>query len=197
MSAGRPLRLRAAQAGRLSRRSHPGRRDGGAAAVEFALVAPLLFLVLFGIIDYGIWFADSIGLRQGVRESARSAVVGRFSGSCAGSDLSTVACSMKRNTTTISGNISARLRVLDANGNATTTWTFGNTLRVCAVQSHDALLPLVPLPDSGNIRSRVDMSIEALPQSAGGAPAPATATSATVTSYTGDADPSGANWSWC
>jgi len=34
-------------------------------------VAPLLFIMLFGIIDYGIWFADSIGMRQGVREAAR------------------------------------------------------------------------------------------------------------------------------
>jgi hypothetical protein len=39
--------------------------------VEFALVAPVLFLVLFGIIDYGLWFADSITIRQAAAAGAR------------------------------------------------------------------------------------------------------------------------------
>lgn len=47
--------------------------DPGAAAVEFALVAPVLFLLLFGIIDYGAWFADQISIRQAAASGARMA----------------------------------------------------------------------------------------------------------------------------
>ena len=50
-------------------RRHRGAR--GAAAVEFALVMPILFLVMFGIIQYGLYFNDSLNTRQGVREGAR------------------------------------------------------------------------------------------------------------------------------
>ena len=51
----------------------------GAAAVEFALVVPLLFLILFGTIQYGLYFFDAQGTRNGVREAARLGVVKTFS----------------------------------------------------------------------------------------------------------------------
>ncbi|GAA4129226.1 hypothetical protein GCM10022215_41480 [Nocardioides fonticola] len=53
------------------------RRRGsrGAAAVEFALVAPLLFLLLFGIISYGYMLSYRQALSQGAAEAARSAAV--------------------------------------------------------------------------------------------------------------------------
>lgn len=47
----------------------------GAAAVEFALVAPLLFLLLFGIISYGYMLSYRQALSQGAAEAARSAAV--------------------------------------------------------------------------------------------------------------------------
>src|SRR5689334_14442289 len=81
--------LRSRMIARLRRR-RSRRADTGASAVEFALVAPVLFLVLFGIIDYGIWFADSISARQAVRDGARRGVVENFSGCdtpVAGADL--------------------------------------------------------------------------------------------------------------
>ncbi|MFZ0325569.1 MAG: TadE family protein, partial [Actinomycetes bacterium] len=55
-----------------------GRRDDGASAVEFALVAPILLMILFGILEYGLWFSDSLSMRQGVREAARQGVVANF-----------------------------------------------------------------------------------------------------------------------
>ena len=61
------------------------RRDGrGAAAVEFALVLPLLIAIVFGIIDYGIFFSNSLAVRQGTREGARQAVIGGAGYSAAG-----------------------------------------------------------------------------------------------------------------
>ena len=58
-------------------RRRPRRDDAGASAVEFALVAPVLFLILFGIVDYGIWFADSISARQAVRPTVARTPFGK------------------------------------------------------------------------------------------------------------------------
>lgn len=51
------------------------RRDDGAAAVEFALVSTLVFLLLFGLINFGIIFSQQLTLNNAVREGARKAVV--------------------------------------------------------------------------------------------------------------------------
>jgi len=47
--------------------------DRGQALVEFALVAPIFFLLLFGIIQLGLLFAGQNALVNGVRETARYA----------------------------------------------------------------------------------------------------------------------------
>jgi len=49
--------------------------DDGAAAVEFALVVPLLVLVLFGIISYGVMLSFRQSLSQAAAEGARAAAV--------------------------------------------------------------------------------------------------------------------------
>jgi Flp pilus assembly protein TadG len=48
----------------------------GAAAVEFALLLPLLVLLLFGLIQFGIAFNTRIQATNAAREGARMAVVG-------------------------------------------------------------------------------------------------------------------------
>jgi Flp pilus assembly protein TadG len=60
---------------RRSRTSPRGRGDEGAALVEFALIAPLLFLLVFGIIEFGWAFYQSSDVRHGARETARLAAV--------------------------------------------------------------------------------------------------------------------------
>jgi Flp pilus assembly pilin Flp len=53
------------------------RRDQeGAAAVEFALLLPLLVLLLFGMIEFGLAFNTRIQATNAAREAARQAVVG-------------------------------------------------------------------------------------------------------------------------
>jgi Flp pilus assembly pilin Flp len=54
----------------------PQRREDGAAAVEFALLLPLLVLLLFGIIEFGFAFSTRIQATNAAREAARLAVVG-------------------------------------------------------------------------------------------------------------------------
>jgi Flp pilus assembly pilin Flp len=51
-------------------------REDGAAAVEFALLLPLLVLLLFGFIQFGIAFNTRIQATNAAREAARAAVIG-------------------------------------------------------------------------------------------------------------------------
>ncbi len=56
--------------------SRQRRRDeGGAAAVEFALVAPLLLFLLFAIIGYGYMLSFRQAISQAAAEGARAAAV--------------------------------------------------------------------------------------------------------------------------
>jgi len=50
--------------------------DTGASAVEFALVVPLLIMLVFGIIQFGMTFAQILSLNNASRQAARVGVVG-------------------------------------------------------------------------------------------------------------------------
>jgi Flp pilus assembly protein TadG len=56
-------------------RSKAWRREEGAAAVEFAIVAGLFFMLVFGIIDFGFGFYTWNGTTHAAREGARKAAV--------------------------------------------------------------------------------------------------------------------------
>lgn len=52
-------------------------RDRGAAAVEMALVLPLIVFLVFGIIDFGRMFNAQITLTEAAREGARATSLGQ------------------------------------------------------------------------------------------------------------------------
>jgi uncharacterized membrane protein len=58
---------------RLRRPDHP---DRGAAAVEFALVLPLLFVILFGVVEYGYNLFQMQSAQATIREAARTVALG-------------------------------------------------------------------------------------------------------------------------
>ena len=60
---------------RSSRCATRTRHESGAAAVEFALVVPVLLLIVFGIFNFGFLFSQQLTLNNGVREGDRRAVV--------------------------------------------------------------------------------------------------------------------------
>ncbi len=52
-----------------------GEGDRGATLVEFALVAPLLFALIFGMVEFGWAFTQTLDIRHGAREGSRLAAV--------------------------------------------------------------------------------------------------------------------------
>lgn len=54
------------------------RREQGQAMVEFAVVLPLLLLLLFAIVQFGIVFNHYVALTDAVRAGSRVAAVSRF-----------------------------------------------------------------------------------------------------------------------
>jgi hypothetical protein len=155
------------------------RRDDGASAVEFALLAPLLFALLFGIIQYGLWFGDSLSMKQGVREAARQGVVANFGTdtSCGTSNGQRLLCTTKDRIGGITG--APLVKVVAPSG-----WVKGKPLIVCAQMDVTTPTGFIPLPNDGVITSKVEMSVENVDG---------------VTSFSGaqDAPPPGKDWSWC
>lgn len=54
------------------------RNEGGQAMVEFAVVLPILLVLVFGIIQFGITFNHYLTLTDAVRAGARQAAVSRL-----------------------------------------------------------------------------------------------------------------------
>jgi Flp pilus assembly protein TadG len=54
------------------------RDENGGSMVEFALIAPLLFVILFGIIEFGVLLYDKAMLTNASREGARAGIVYDF-----------------------------------------------------------------------------------------------------------------------
>ena len=65
---------------KFGNRLTPLRDRRGQSIVEFALVVPIVFLLLFGLADLGVMFYVNLTMQNAVREGARSSVVGSSSG---------------------------------------------------------------------------------------------------------------------
>ena len=51
-------------------------RQRGAAAVEFAIILPVLVVLVFGMIEFGLMFYDKAVLTNASREGARAGITG-------------------------------------------------------------------------------------------------------------------------
>lgn len=165
-------------------RCHSRRAERGAAAVEFALVSSLLFTVLFGMLQYGLYFNDSLSVRNGVREAARQGIVKNFAGTnengatCTGDDMAKLKCATKGQIDPLTGPVYVKVV-------RPTTWERSQPLTVCSLVASNGVIGLLPLPNKGWISSKTKMSIEQ------GAPAP-------TGTPVADTLPSGVSWSpWC
>ena len=53
----------------------PREGETGALALEMALIAPLLILLTFGVVEFGLWIFNSAQASQAAREATRVAMV--------------------------------------------------------------------------------------------------------------------------
>jgi len=53
-------------------------KERGASAVEFAIILPVLIMLVFGIVQFGVAFNKYISLTHAAREGARLAAVGAY-----------------------------------------------------------------------------------------------------------------------
>lgn len=143
----------------MAERRCPRRADRGSAAVEFALVVPILLALVFGIVDYGLYFSNTLGARSGARDAARHAVVEIFEPTncnglvVSGNDyLKSFACLAVTSTAASSGETYAQVTA--------GKWKQGEDVVVCVVIAKQGLTGLTPLPDGGTIRTTLQLQIE-------------------------------------
>jgi Flp pilus assembly protein TadG len=58
----------------------PAKRADGQSMVEFALIVPLLLMLIFGVIELGIMFSVYVGLTNSAREAAREGAIYLYTG---------------------------------------------------------------------------------------------------------------------
>ncbi|MBK9740086.1 MAG: pilus assembly protein [Actinobacteria bacterium] len=74
---------------RVGRRAIAARKDTGAAAVEFAIIVPVLLLLVLGMLEFSLYMRDYLAVSSSVRVGARIAATGPDSGTvtdCSGLD---------------------------------------------------------------------------------------------------------------
>lgn len=76
------------------RSTRRNRRERGAALVEFAIVVPILFLLIFAVVEFGWAYSQNLDVRHGAREAGRLAAVnfGTGTGTTQSDDLIDEAC---------------------------------------------------------------------------------------------------------
>lgn len=134
----------------LSRRKR--RDEVGATVLEFALVAPLLFTVMFGIIQYGLYFWSTSTAAASAREAARQMAVGT-EWTCTKAQAVE-----KASGAAFDGSPTVEMAYLNAANEA----KVGDHLRV-TVTMRAFNLQLIPLPGDGAITESAEVQVENVP----------------------------------
>jgi len=137
---------------KLSRRRAPrltGAREEGVAAVEMALVMPLLLLLVFGIIEFGFIFNRYITLTHAAREGVRLLAIGESS--------STATTAAEGS----GGSSGASFGSTPISCSASSSGTVARTVGMrCASTYNLRLLDLLPLPNAVPLTSEAKMRKE-------------------------------------
>ena len=136
-----------------ARPGHGG--EDGAAAVEFAILLPLLVALLFGFIQFGVAFNNKIQATNAAREGARLAIVGVDDWT----DVTTPPAPAETFWTVVrqrAGGLAITNCSVDVNPNIV-----GGTVTVGFDYPVDLVIPFVPLPASWSTgHAQVQMRIE-------------------------------------
>jgi|SRR3954470_21246574 hypothetical protein len=143
---------------RRQRRTHGER---GAVVLEFGLVAPLLFMVIFGLIQYGYQFWSLTTASATAREAARRMIVGEDWDSCVLPTLRGHA----QHPAVGSAPVKGSYRYTDDTGHTLSRPAQVGDLVVVTVQfqSLHMGLPFLPVPDDGRVTQSASARVENLP----------------------------------
>jgi Flp pilus assembly protein TadG len=127
-----------------SRRKRRAQRDeGGAAAVEFALIMIPFFVLIFGLVEYGYYFYVAQNTSGAASTLARKMEVG----DCWAAPL------------TFAKNQSGEVSAVDVTPNQTTSPAVGTTFTV-TLTANAKLVTFLPLPGGGTLTRQVTAQIE-------------------------------------
>ena len=188
-----PIQLAARLRQRGTRRS-----DRGASLIEFAIVAPVLCLLIFGIIDFGGVYSRQIGMRSGLRASTREAVIARFGSdsTCPTKELSSASlsvkllvCNVKEKVALDPATTRVRILLIDGNDDGDAKHELYDDLMVCVMSEIDSITGFFdPLFAGVAYKGRLDMMIE---KGEGEIP------NLVVLESSGEAPLAGENWDFC
>ena len=134
------------------------RRERGQSLVEFALVAPIFFLLIFAIVDFGLGLRAWITVTQSAREAVRFASV-----TCATDDADSVAVEQKAVDTSAGLLTLADVEVTNCPGGSTESVVVDVTYDYDLVTPLGGLLELVSggsVPATITLQSSTDMRLE-------------------------------------
>ena len=123
------------------------RDETGQTMAEFAIVLPVLCVLLFGIIQLGIVFNNYVTLTDAVRAGARTAAVSRSDGDPTGA------------TTTAVRSSAADLNQTNLGVTVNSAWTAGTPVTVTATYPYSISL-LGWVVASGNLTSKTTERVE-------------------------------------
>jgi Flp pilus assembly protein TadG len=135
--------------GRQQRR----RNQQGAAAVEFALLAPIVLLLAFGIIQYGLYFWADQGGSDAARDAARSSAVGTPT------DCPTFTSGVKSPIDKMGNNFTITRSYSDTNGDGRVSPGDSVTVTV-SFDSIDLHIPFLPFISDGRVSSTAKARVE-------------------------------------
>ena len=121
--------------------------------VEFALVVPILCVVLFGVIQFGILYKDYVTLTDAARTGARKAAVSRHSATPAADVEASVRNAAPGIDKPCSGGTGLCVTV------AATAWQHGEDVTVTATYPYNVNL-LGFVVASGNLKSQTTERVE-------------------------------------
>ena len=147
-----------------------GKGERGAAVVEFAIIGPILFLLIFGLIDFGLIFSDFLAERGGVQTAARVGAVGNVgtNSSCTltgqspttSTDATKLMCLTKDRMGLDSTNARVKILAVDPN-TGSGSYADGNELVVCAQYPATSRTKLLSPFISGKVMTtRVSIRVE-------------------------------------
>lgn len=123
--------------------------DRGATLVEFAIVAPLLLLIVFGTIEFGFLFLQNLDVRNGTREAARLASVNGTNSTATNAELKAQTLARMDESANVT------LWFQRSGGNA------GSTVRVCMEKPFTPVTHVLDFAvNNVTLRSRVDIRLE-------------------------------------